>query len=518
MFREDLPAVPTPATDAPACLVCRKHLGEIAVPGGVIYEDDLLYVGHVELRDGQATAYLGHLLVEPRRHAPGLADLTDVEAAALGALVARVSRALRECAGAEHVYAFVLGDAVPHLHVHVVPRYPGAPREFWGVRVDEWPEAPRGGPEAIEVLCADLRAALVSPPAAAALPAASVPMAAAGPATAAQAGASLPPTAAHLILYVRDQERARAFYQAALGFAPRLHVPGMTEFQLTSGAVLGLMPEAGIRSLLPKLPDPAAASGVPRAETYLVVASPAAAHARAVAAGASELSPVLPRDWGDDAGYCLDPDGHVLAFAAPTEGRASSSDREGAADPPAGTVSASGAGPAGGPASDAGPAVDLRPLDPGRDLATVAAWVERPEVRRWWGDPGVALADLVDRAPGTAAMVAWGGRPVGVLCWQVPSHAELEEAGLTDLLPGLVDIDLLIGEPEARGRGVAAAALRRLCARLWDDGVRWVGLAAATANASALAAYAKAGFAPHRDFVENGEGYRYLTRDLTGDG
>jgi len=305
------------------------------------------------------------------------------------------------------------------------------------------------------------------------------------------------PTAAHLILYVRDQERARAFYEATLGFAPRLHVPGMTEFELTGGAVLGLMPEAGIRRLLPTLPDPAAARGVPRAEAYLVVASPSAALARALAAGATELSPVAPRDWGDDAGYCLGPDGHVLAFAAPSRG---------------------GASTRAGMAADAAPDVDLSPFDPGRDLATVSAWAERPDVRRWWGVPGVALADLVDRPPGTAAMVAWGGRPVGVLCWQTPSRAELEEAGLADLPANLVDVDVLIGDPEARGHGVAAAALRQLCARLRGQGVRWAGLAAATANTSALSAYAKAGFAPYRDFVEDGEGYRYFTLDLTSIG
>lgn len=309
------------------------------------------------------------------------------------------------------------------------------------------------------------------------------------------AAAAPRPTAAHLILYVRDQERARAFYQAALGFAPRLHVPGMTEFELTGGAVLGLMPEVGIRRLLPSMPDPAAASGVPRAEVYLVVAAPAAALARALAAGARELSAVERRNWGDDAGYCLDPDGHVLAFAAPAR-----------------DSSATQSGPASGDAD----AVDLRPFDPGRDLATVAAWAERPDVRRWWGDPRVALVDLVDRPPGTAAMVAWGGRPVGVLCWQTPTRAELEVAGLPDLPADLVDVDVLIGDPVARGRGVAAAALRSLCARLRAEGVRLVGLGSALGNAAALAAYAKAGFAPYRDFEENGEGYRYFTRDLTG--
>ncbi len=122
---------------------------------------------------------------------------------------------------------------------------------------------------------------------------------------------------AHFILYVADQQRSTAFYTAALARAPRLHVPGMTEFELAAGAVLGLMPEQGIVRLLGEaLPDPSGARGIARAELYLQVDDAAACHARALAAGAVELSPPQPRNWGDVAGYLRDPDGHVLAFAS----------------------------------------------------------------------------------------------------------------------------------------------------------------------------------------------------------
>lgn len=122
--------------------------------------------------------------------------------------------------------------------------------------------------------------------------------------------------AAHFILYVADQAAAAAFYRSALGLAPRLDVPGMTEFELRPGAVLGLMPEAGIRRLLgPALPDPAAARGTPRAELYLLVDDPTAHLHALVAAGGRLLDPVRPRDWGHEAGYGLDLDGHVVAFA-----------------------------------------------------------------------------------------------------------------------------------------------------------------------------------------------------------
>lgn len=121
---------------------------------------------------------------------------------------------------------------------------------------------------------------------------------------------------AHLIFYVSDQKASAAFYARVLAAAPRLDVPGMTEFDLGPGAVLGLMPAAGIKRLLgDKLPDPASASGVPRAELYLLIEDPAAYHRRALENGAKELNPLAPRDWGHEAAYSLDPDGHVLAFA-----------------------------------------------------------------------------------------------------------------------------------------------------------------------------------------------------------
>ena len=121
--------------------------------------------------------------------------------------------------------------------------------------------------------------------------------------------------AAHFVLYVRDQARSRDFYAAVLGRAPTLDVPGMTELALDDATMLGLMPETGIVRLLGPDVDPAKLRGVGRAELYLVVDDPAAFHARALAAGARELSPLLDRAWGHRAAYSLDPDGHVLAVA-----------------------------------------------------------------------------------------------------------------------------------------------------------------------------------------------------------
>ena len=119
----------------------------------------------------------------------------------------------------------------------------------------------------------------------------------------------------HFILYVADQEPSRAFWAAVLLKTPSLHVPGMTEFTLGEGVVLGLMPEKGIARLLGGRIDPSLGRGGPRAELYLVVDDALAYHRRALAAGAHELDPLSPRDWGHRVSYVLDPDGHVVAFA-----------------------------------------------------------------------------------------------------------------------------------------------------------------------------------------------------------
>ncbi len=141
------------------CFICEKHQQGDEAQGGVLFEDKLVYVGHIHAVNGPA-AYRGYLMVEPKRHAPGLGDLTDEEAEAVGRMTNRVARLQREMLGAEHVYSFVYGDGVPHLHVHLAPRYPGTPTDYWGHRLQRWPDAPMVDPDQMRTLVAELRDAL----------------------------------------------------------------------------------------------------------------------------------------------------------------------------------------------------------------------------------------------------------------------------------------------------------------------------------------------------------------------
>lgn len=103
--------------------------------------------------------YLGYLMVEPQRHVNGWGDLTDQEAAALGVLVNNLARVLKTVAKAAHVYSFVLGDEVPTFTStsFLATR---APRDYWGVRASQLPDAPRGGIDEITAVCDRLRRAL----------------------------------------------------------------------------------------------------------------------------------------------------------------------------------------------------------------------------------------------------------------------------------------------------------------------------------------------------------------------
>jgi histidine triad (HIT) family protein len=101
--------------------------------------------------DGGVVAFLdvrpvtpGHLLVVPRVHAELLADLPEATAPELFGAALRLQRALRgsglRCDGVNLFLADgeAAGQEVAHVHLHVVPRFPGD-----GFRIDgDWSRSP----------------------------------------------------------------------------------------------------------------------------------------------------------------------------------------------------------------------------------------------------------------------------------------------------------------------------------------------------------------------------------------
>ncbi|GGP09626.1 HIT family protein [Oceanobacillus neutriphilus] len=138
------------------CFICNKHAGNIETSGVMIYENEYVYVGHID-RNGNPN-YLGHIMIDLKRHAPTLGDMSMEEAKAFGMIIARVSKALLESENAEHIYSYVLDDAVPHLHMHLVARYPNTPKEYWGPNaVYDWEDAPFGNNKDVIEFCSRIK-------------------------------------------------------------------------------------------------------------------------------------------------------------------------------------------------------------------------------------------------------------------------------------------------------------------------------------------------------------------------
>lgn len=147
--------------------------------------------------------------------------------------------------------------------------------------------------------------------------------------------------------------------------------------------------------------------------------------------------------------------------------------------------------------------VGLDTFDPTLHSAGLLEWLCRPHVARWWGDPRQNFQSLAGRAPETHALIIADTIPVGYLCWQSPPRHELEAAGLSDLPEGLVDIDILIGEPTLLGQGVGPQALRLLVARFRGNPLlSFAGLGTSASNVRAIRAFEKAGFHLFREFQD----------------
>ena len=87
------------------------------------------------------------------------------------------------------------------------------------------------------------------------------------------------------------------------------------------------------------------------------------------------------------------------------------------------------------------------------------------------------------------------------MLWQHPTREELDVAGLSDVPESVIDIDIVIGEREAVGRGVGSAALRLVAENaLTDTAVPFVIGCTRHDNLASLRAFAKAGFRRDREF------------------
>jgi len=143
------------------------------------------------------------------------------------------------------------------------------------------------------------------------------------------------------------------------------------------------------------------------------------------------------------------------------------------------------------------------------DLVLIERWLHADHVRSAWGDPDAHLR-LLGTLPadgGWRAIIEADGLEVGLVLWQHPTRQELDVAGLTDIPQSAIDIDIMIGEADAVGRGVGSSAIRLVVdAAFSDPAVPFVMACARLDNLASQRTFAKAGFRKDREFddVPNG--------------
>ncbi len=105
------------------CLFCKIIDGKI--PAQVIYQDDFT-IGVLDILPRS----IGHTMVIPKKHAETILDLSDDEVAKVFQSVKKVTQLLKDkiksdgfTIGINH--GKVSGQAIDHLHVHIIPRFIG---------------------------------------------------------------------------------------------------------------------------------------------------------------------------------------------------------------------------------------------------------------------------------------------------------------------------------------------------------------------------------------------------------
>jgi len=136
------------------------------------------------------------------------------------------------------------------------------------------------------------------------------------------------------------------------------------------------------------------------------------------------------------------------------------------------------------------------------DLPLIEGWLRAEHVRRFWGEPGENVRLLRHPPPGmNRALIEVDGRKVGLVLRQHPTRQELDEAGLDEIPESVIDIDIMIGEADAVGRGIGPAAVGLVAERaLKDTSVPFVMAAASVENRASRRAFEKAGFRMEREF------------------
>ncbi len=98
------------------CIFCKISKGEL--PCNKIYEDKKFIV----FLDIKPVSH-GHLLIIPKKHIVWMQDADDKIISDIFKLTKKMMIALKKGLSCDYVQESVVGNEVPHFHIHLIPRY-----------------------------------------------------------------------------------------------------------------------------------------------------------------------------------------------------------------------------------------------------------------------------------------------------------------------------------------------------------------------------------------------------------
>lgn len=123
----------------------------------VVYQTSFWRIRHIDETD-----IAGYCLLESKRHILDLSTAIDKELEQYGVILSKLMAAQRKLIpSCERIYTYSLAEAVPHFHVHVIPRRADFPAEYKGRGIMAYPLSPGLELDRVSEVVKDLQQLLV---------------------------------------------------------------------------------------------------------------------------------------------------------------------------------------------------------------------------------------------------------------------------------------------------------------------------------------------------------------------
>lgn len=100
------------------CIFCK--IASHNIPSTAVYEDDIFFA-FMDINP----VTKGHILLIPKKHIPWMTDTSDEMTSAIFLRAKKLMTKMKQNIPCDFVYLSIVGEEVPHFHIHLVPRYTG---------------------------------------------------------------------------------------------------------------------------------------------------------------------------------------------------------------------------------------------------------------------------------------------------------------------------------------------------------------------------------------------------------